>query len=284
MGEIASASVPAQAPSTLAMLVAELERNNPDIRAARRDVDASIARIAPAGAPPDPTLSVGYMGGSAEAAVLSVGECIGQLQAVWLVTGDSVSGQAGIAVTRRRRPKPTPSAGTTRTTRRRVIAELKTAYVEFRYLSRSLEILERNKERLEQFRQIAEARFSVGQGVQQDVLKAQVEISLILERQALFEPAAGHGAGAGSTACSFGHRIPRSIDAELRRHAADAVRSRTCAPVCEQNYPALKRDERSSIAVSRRCRSREETCCQTSRSTSPVRSSWATCRGCTAST
>jgi outer membrane protein TolC len=46
-------------------------------------------------------------------------------------------------------------------TRRRLIADLKTAYVEYQCLNRSLDVLQRNKERLEQFRQIAEARFSV---------------------------------------------------------------------------------------------------------------------------
>ena len=46
------------APDTLAALVAELDRNNPDLEAARRDVDMRAARIAPAGALPDPTFSV----------------------------------------------------------------------------------------------------------------------------------------------------------------------------------------------------------------------------------
>ena len=41
------------------------------------------------------------------------------------------------------------------------------------YLDRSLTVLQRNKERLEQFRQIAETRLSVGKGIQQDALKAQ---------------------------------------------------------------------------------------------------------------
>ncbi len=47
-------------PSTLAALVAELDRNNPAIKAARREVDVRLAREAPAGAPPDPTFSFGY--------------------------------------------------------------------------------------------------------------------------------------------------------------------------------------------------------------------------------
>ena len=56
---------PAGANSTLASLVAELGTNSPEIAAARREVDMRSARIAPAGTPPDPTLSIGYMSGFA---------------------------------------------------------------------------------------------------------------------------------------------------------------------------------------------------------------------------
>lgn len=54
---------PMPAEATLASLVAELERNNPELEAARRDVDMRLARVAPAGALPDPTLSAGSMAG-----------------------------------------------------------------------------------------------------------------------------------------------------------------------------------------------------------------------------
>ena len=43
--------------TTLKDLVAELERGNPELGAARREIDMRVARIAPAGALPDPTVS-----------------------------------------------------------------------------------------------------------------------------------------------------------------------------------------------------------------------------------
>ena len=58
-----SASAQPASGTTLQDLVAELDRQNPEIAAARRFVDASVAAIAPAGALPDPTLSVGFMSG-----------------------------------------------------------------------------------------------------------------------------------------------------------------------------------------------------------------------------
>ena len=50
---------------TLATLVGELRSNNPDLGVARAEIAMRVARIAPAGTPPDPTLLVGYMSGFA---------------------------------------------------------------------------------------------------------------------------------------------------------------------------------------------------------------------------
>src|SRR5690348_7493607 len=60
-GAIQSASTAVD--GTLAALIAELERSNPEIQAAKSEVDARTARIAPAGALPDPTLSFSTMTG-----------------------------------------------------------------------------------------------------------------------------------------------------------------------------------------------------------------------------
>jgi cobalt-zinc-cadmium efflux system outer membrane protein len=46
---------------------------------------------------------------------------------------------------------------------------------------RATEVIQRNKEILETFAKIAEARYSVGEGIQQDVIKAHVEVSKMLD-------------------------------------------------------------------------------------------------------
>ena len=58
-----------EAAPTLAALVSELVKNNPDLAVARREIDMRVARIAPAGAPPDPTVpaSAVVIGASARA-------------------------------------------------------------------------------------------------------------------------------------------------------------------------------------------------------------------------
>lgn len=236
------AVAPGIQPSTLAALVGELDRDNPEIKAARRDIDMRVARIAPAGAPPDPTLSVGYMGGLLRPPFFPSASAPGSFRQFGFSQEIPFPGKLGLK-TRVAATEAEAARWDYETTRRRLVAELKTAYVEYQYLSRSLDILERNKERLGQFRQIAEARFSVGQGVQQDVLKAQVEISLILERQALFEQQRD------SLRAKINGLLFRPPDDPLDPALTFAVTPLT-TPVedlralLRRNYPALKSNER----------------------------------------
>ena len=63
----------------------------------------------------------------------------------------------------------------------RVIKEVKAIYYELAYNYRSTDITERNKEILENFVKIAETQYAVGMGIQQDVLRAHVEVSKMVD-------------------------------------------------------------------------------------------------------
>jgi outer membrane protein TolC len=63
----------------------------------------------------------------------------------------------------------------------RIVREVKATYYELSYNYRSTEITERNKEILENFAKIAETQYAVGMGIQQDVLKAHVEVFKMLD-------------------------------------------------------------------------------------------------------
>jgi len=64
----------------------------------------------------------------------------------------------------------------------RVVSRLKQAYYDLYYSHKAIEIVEKNRELLDKFTKIAEAKYRVGSGIQQDVLKAQVEISTLMQR------------------------------------------------------------------------------------------------------
>jgi cobalt-zinc-cadmium efflux system outer membrane protein len=62
-----------------------------------------------------------------------------------------------------------------------VIRDIKAAYYELSHVYRTSEVTQRNKRILEDFAKIAETRYSVGEGLQQDVLKAHVEVSKMVD-------------------------------------------------------------------------------------------------------
>jgi len=239
-GVIGPAAPPQAAP--LAALIAELERNNPELDAARREIDVRVARIAPAGALPDPIVSAGYMGGITRPPFFPSGSAPNSFRQV------GVSQEVPFPGKRRLRTaiaaiEADAERWNYESARRRLVAELKDAYFEYAYVGRALDIVARNKIRLDEFRQIAEARFSVGRAIQQDVIKTQVEITLLLDRQAVLEQRQT-ALQARINALLFrapdtplgraelGPAPPLTLTlAELRARAAEA-------------YPALKRDER----------------------------------------
>jgi cobalt-zinc-cadmium efflux system outer membrane protein len=177
---------PAAPGGGLAAMVAELEQRNPELAAARRDVDMRVARIAPAGAPPDPTLSIGYMSGFLRPPFFPSSATPDAYRQVGISQELPYPGKLAL-----RSRVAASDADIARwayeDTRVRLVAELKAAYVEHVFTARGLDIVRRNKALVEQFRRIAEVRFTVGKAAQPDVLKAQLEISLLLEREAVLE-------------------------------------------------------------------------------------------------
>ncbi len=63
----------------------------------------------------------------------------------------------------------------------RIIKEVKSAYFDLSHIYRTTGVVQRNKRILEDFSKTAETRYSVGEGIQQDVLKAHVEISKMVD-------------------------------------------------------------------------------------------------------
>ena len=62
------------------------------------------------------------------------------------------------------------------------VRQLKTAYFDVGYIDQATTILSRHLELLQQLSKIAEVKYTVGESLQADVLRSQVEISLIWER------------------------------------------------------------------------------------------------------
>ncbi|MGB5340308.1 MAG: TolC family protein [Gammaproteobacteria bacterium] len=68
-------------------------------------------------------------------------------------------------------------------TRLRLVHQVKQGWWQIYYLDRALDIVARNQDLLRQFVQIAQTKYKVGEGLQQEVLLAQVELSKLFDRQ-----------------------------------------------------------------------------------------------------
>ncbi|MCL5287034.1 MAG: TolC family protein [Acidobacteria bacterium] len=171
-------------PVRLADLVAEAERNHPSIQAAARMVDAKRARVAQARALPDPQISVGYMGSLAPFRTQSNDpssyRTLGVMQEFPYPGKRDLRGK--VAAKEADAELPNVEAA-----RRRIRAEVKLAFYELWGVEKAQEITGRNKELLEKLARIAEERYKLGKGLQQDVLRAQVEVTRIRQRQTLLE-------------------------------------------------------------------------------------------------
>lgn len=160
-------------------LIGELERANPEIKAARQRWEASKAVVPQVQTLPDPRLQLGYqrmpmVPPVVEGAIYGFGQDIpfpGKL---------GLKGEVAQREAERLEQEFTA-------TRLRLIATLKESYFNLHFVHKSIEIVERNKTLLMQFEKTAKARYSVGQAAQQDVFRAQVEISRVLDRLAVLD-------------------------------------------------------------------------------------------------
>ena len=169
---------------TLEELLRAALANNPALPAAARRVDARRARIPQARAWPDPALSVGWMGDIRPFGVQRTDPA--SYRSLTLMQELPFPGKRKL-----RGQIADREAETARwdyeATRRRLIAEVKLAYYDYFYVDKAIEITLKNKDLLEKLAKIAEVRYQVGKGLQQDVLKAQVELSRLLQRLTVLE-------------------------------------------------------------------------------------------------
>jgi cobalt-zinc-cadmium efflux system outer membrane protein len=169
----------------LASLVREAMARNPEIAAAGRAIAAKRARIPQARAWPDPTLRLSY-GGNLLPPFTVMGRdpsSARQFMAEQEIPYPGKTHLRGQIATR----DADAEALAYEAVERRVASEVKQVYFDLYFADQSLSTFRKDRALLEQFEKIAEIRYSVGKAAQQDVLKAQVELSKLAERETLLQ-------------------------------------------------------------------------------------------------
>jgi outer membrane protein TolC len=242
--------------TTLTTLVAELQQRNPELAAARRDVDARIAGIKPAGAPPDPTVTAGYMSGFLRPPFFPSSATPNAFRQIGVSQEVPYPGKLALRASVAR-TEAEAARWNVEDVRLRLIADLKMAYVEYVLVDRSLAIIERSRTTLDQFRQIAEARYSVGKASQQDVFNAQLQLSILNERRTGLTRQKTSLQAAINRLIYRPSDTPIAVDGEIDvQPITDSVG--TLQAQANDRYPALKRDqeginrEQQALSLARR--------------------------------
>ncbi len=155
-------------------LVAEAVRNSPEIRAASNERLAAQHRVLPAGALDDPMLEAGVINAPLASQTFRREDMT--MKMLGLSQRFPFPGKRDL-----RQDVAAMSAEAVayayQETVNRVIRDVKASYFELAFVAESARLVEKNKQVLDQFLKISESRYSVGQGNQSDVLKAQTQLS-----------------------------------------------------------------------------------------------------------
>lgn len=218
-------------PQLAALLDAAAERN-PDVHAARQEIAAARSRIAPAGALDDPMLEVGLLNVPAESLSLRRED-----MTMKMIGYSQRLPYPGKRALRRELAEREAEAAQINLQElvNRVRRDVKIAYFDLGLTDESLRLAERNRQVLEQFLSIAEARYGVGQSTQADVLRAQTQVSKMLEEL-----------------IKLGRERPM-LEAELNRAAGRAAAPQAVSPgPARARESSLRLDELRALALANR--------------------------------
>jgi len=148
---------------------------NPGIQEAAARYRAALQRVPQATSLPDPTLLIGQSISTPETRVGSQLNTFTLTQAYpWFGKRElrgEVAGQEAAATQQMYRAR-----------QRQVIADVKTAFYNLAYVDDALGISGEERLLLDHYEQLAQARYATGQGMQQAVIKIQVEITRVTNR------------------------------------------------------------------------------------------------------
>jgi len=179
----ATALTAADLPTPLSTLLDEATRSNPDIQATRLGWQAATQVPSQVSTRPDPQVTLQHFSvgsprpfaGYSNSDFAYIGFGVSQdlpYPGKLKLRGEAAQQDAAI------------SRNKVEAVRRSVLQQVKEAYYQIAYVQQTLEVLDRNGKLLEQVEKIADGRYRVGEGSQQDILKSQLERTKLLREVA----------------------------------------------------------------------------------------------------
>jgi len=227
-------------PLQLGDLVREALERNPEIQAAGRSVDAKRARIPQAKAWPDPMISLGYGGNVVPPFAVMQGDpsSARQFMAEQEIPFPGKTRLRGQIAAR----EAEAESHSVEEVARRVAAEVKEAYFDLYYTDQALATVREDRDILAKLAKVAEIRYSVGKAAQQDILRAQVELSRLTERETLLEETRRTLEAQLNSLRDRPVDTPLGVTGEVRESPLVQTVDELQA-AAEASFPALKRQE-----------------------------------------
>lgn len=161
----------------LADAVSQARSTNPGLRGARLRADAASERVPQAGALPDPQLTFGLMNRPVNGFGAGEPMTMNQVQVSQMFPWPGKLGYSR----ERARYLASAEALSSAEAEATLVSRVKLVYYELASMDRSITIMERTRELLRDFFQISQTMYAVGEGLQQDVLRAQVAVAQMTE-------------------------------------------------------------------------------------------------------
>ena len=223
-------TIQAGADDTLGKLLAEALQNNPEILAARSEQQAAAQRVAPAGALDDPMLEAGVLNLPTSSFSFSREEMT--MKMLGLSQRFPYPGKRALKRDVAQLDSESLEYGYAETVNR-VARDITVAYNDLAVVTTSMSLVNQNRGIVQQLMKIADVRYSVGQGNQVDVLRAQTQLSRMSEE--LLKLGREYNVASSDLARALGRRSPAGAVAarlelreaplnlsELREHAVEA--------------------------------------------------------------
>ena len=166
------------ATAALGTLVAEALQNNPELRAAAKEIEAANQRVRPAGALEDPMLEAGFINLPIQSLRFNREDMT--MKMLGLSQKLPYPGKRALREQVAAKDAETLGYGL-RETSNRVVREVKLAYYDLALTDETVRLLQSNRQILEQFLRIAESRYAVGQAAQAEVFRAQTQLGRMSE-------------------------------------------------------------------------------------------------------
>ncbi len=158
----------------LADAISAVRTTNPTLQAARFRADAAVERVRPAGALPDPVLSLGLMNRPVD----DLGRTDVQMTMNVIQLSQTLPWPGALGFEEERFAHlATAESLEAEELDAALVARVTSVYARLAYLDRAISIMETTRDLLRDFRQVSEARYAVGEGIQQDILQAQVSVA-----------------------------------------------------------------------------------------------------------